>query len=697
MPFQRAKTELFGQWQNGNLVVSDEGESTGRRIWVHSGDGTDAGGYGGSPDRPVATLDYAMSLCTANEHDIIYVMPGHSETLTTLITCDIEGVRIVGLGAGDNRPQFTVNANIDGISITADNVTIENLYFNEGTAAHPSNINVAAGFCTLRNIHMDAGTNEIDAITATAAAEKLTVEDCVWIVTADGPDDFVLFEGVVDLPIIRRNHLVGCDGTNAVDDGILNFGGQAITNAVVMDNVFDGADQVTTVMADVASLVGDCVAGNRYAGSATDADTVTTSTAALSDDAITAAKIADNAIDAGAIAAAAIDAATFAADALQAMQDEAEDALEGENLDHVAKTAVANNADMTTEITDGTILSNILTKGSDTSDYDPATDSLEMLSDKAGGFSGDGGANQDDSVKASLDLAHTDLDAILADTGTDGVAIADGYITSAKFGASAIDSTVIAAGAIDAAAIAAGAIDADAIADDAIDAASIATGAFTADAFAANAIVAATLNADCITNAKIADDAIAAENLATGALTADAFAADAIVAATLATGVLTSDAFAASAAEYTCDGVVVTRATAALPQTAAGALFTVTGHVLLKRIIGVVTTAIGNVPNVVHLQLNSTGAGATTDLCLAGGGLDIDNDAADTTYEITGTVGDAMVATTNLPKNPAQLLDILLVPGSLEIETAGSDGGGGRVRWSATYVPMEAGAKMEAA
>ncbi|MHC4867689.1 MAG: hypothetical protein ACYTEX_26765, partial [Planctomycetota bacterium] len=53
-----------------------------------------------------------------------------------------------------------------------------------------------------------------------------------------------------------------------------------------------------------------------------------------------------------------------------------------------------------------------------TYDFDNTTDSLEALSDKAGGFSGDGGANQDDSVKASLDLAHTDLDAILADTIT---------------------------------------------------------------------------------------------------------------------------------------------------------------------------------------------------------------------------------------------------------------------------------------
>ena len=42
------------------------------------------------------------------------------------------------------------------------------------------------------------------------------------------------------------------------------------------------------------------------------------------------------------------------------------------------------------------------------------------------------------------------------------------------------------------------------------------------------AITAAKLGADCITNAKIADDAIAAENLATGAITSDALAASAV-------------------------------------------------------------------------------------------------------------------------------------------------------------------------
>lgn len=56
--------------------------------------------------------------------------------------------------------------------------------------------------------------------------------------------------------------------------------------------------------------------------------------------------------------------------------------------------------------------------------YNNSTDSLEMLSDKMGGFSGDGGAAQDDSVKASLDLAHTDLDAIIVQGTQAGTQIA---------------------------------------------------------------------------------------------------------------------------------------------------------------------------------------------------------------------------------------------------------------------------------
>lgn len=367
------KTALFSNAQPGGVyVIADAPEHPGNIWFVDSGhdNKADSVGAGGSPDRPLATIDYAIGLCTASNGDVIYVAPGHAETLTAAITCDVAGVKIVGLGEGALRPQLTVAANgIDGITVTADNVTIENLYFNEATVASAAaNINIAADSCTVRRVHMDMGANDRDGFTITAAGERPTIEDCTAKVTANGPDTWITFEGVIDRPIVRRNIIIASDGTDPFDDHILDFGGLAITNPIVIDNVFDGADQAVNSIDDAGAVVGDVFSGNRSGGSAVDGDTVTSSTATLADDGITAAKIN----------AAAIEAAAFAADALAAFEAEAEDALEGENLDHLAKTATAG-ADMTAEVTDGSILSRILTATADTSDYDASTDSLEAL------------------------------------------------------------------------------------------------------------------------------------------------------------------------------------------------------------------------------------------------------------------------------------------------------------------------------
>lgn len=73
----------------------------------------------------------------------------------------------------------------------------------------------------------------------------------------------------------------------------------------------------------------------------------------------------------------------------------------------------------------------------------------------------------DDLVDTEIAAVKTVVDAILADTGTDGVVIADGGITAAKIADNAIDAASIAAGAITSAKFAAGAIDAASIATDA--------------------------------------------------------------------------------------------------------------------------------------------------------------------------------------------------------------------------------------
>uniref|UniRef100_A0A6M3XL26 Uncharacterized protein n=1 Tax=viral metagenome TaxID=1070528 RepID=A0A6M3XL26_9ZZZZ len=187
---------------------------------------------------------------------------------------------------------------------------------------------------------------------------------------------------------------------------------------------------------------------------------------------------------------------------------------------------------------------------------------------------------------------------------------------------------------------------------------------------------------------------IATTSFVAGAIDATALGADAITNAKIADGALAAEQFALSAGEKTTDGIVVTRATAALPQTAAAAIFTVTGLVLVKRIVGYVSTVIGSVANATKLVGNSTGAGASTDLCAT---VELNAAAVDSRLEITGTFINAMVKTVDIPAALTQAANLVIPPGTIDLNCAGSDGGTGRIRWSVTYVPLETGAQIVAA
>ena len=127
-----AKTPLFSRQQPGGVfTIVNETLTTGEFFFVHSGTGTDSVGGGRNPDVPLATLDYAIGLCTANKGDMIYVMPGHAESLTAAaaIACDIAGISIIGMGVGDNRPVFTFAStdNAATWTVSADDVRIANI------------------------------------------------------------------------------------------------------------------------------------------------------------------------------------------------------------------------------------------------------------------------------------------------------------------------------------------------------------------------------------------------------------------------------------------------------------------------------------------------------------------------------------------------------------------------------------------
>lgn len=138
-------------------------------------------------------------------------------------------------------------------------------------------------------------------------------------------------------------------------------------------------------------------------------------------------------------------------------------------------------------------------------------------------------------------------------------------------------------------------------------------------------------------------------------------------------------------------GQKVSKATATLPQTTDGALFTITGgRILLLLIVGEVTVVIQTQANSTKLKLNPSATGADQDLCA---GLDITADAVGELYTISGTVGDALRSDLLIGLGMAEPL--ILSEGSIELDCAASNTGS--VAWDLYYIPLDDGATVVSA
>ncbi len=140
-------------------------------------------------------------------------------------------------------------------------------------------------------------------------------------------------------------------------------------------------------------------------------------------------------------------------------------------------------------------------------------------------------------------------------------------------------------------------------------------------------------------------------------------------------------------ASFTSVPQTVQRATATTPQGTASNLFTVTGRVLIDQIIGEVTVEIGAGANNTKLVSNPT-VGADVDLCAV---VDIDGDAVGTLLHITGTVANAMIATTS-GAFEAQSNSLMVSAGTIDLNCTGSTAGS--IKWTVIYRALDSGSSV---
>lgn len=158
--------------------------------------------------RVFQTLDAAVSAATADRGDVIFVMPGHAETISSAgaITLDVGGVKIIGLGTGTARPTFTLDtAATADIVVSDDDISIENCVFVAGFAdiANVFDLGAAKNF-TLKNCEFKASAADLNFLaivgtnTTDNAADGLTIKGCKWVEADLATTSFVDVDADID-------------------------------------------------------------------------------------------------------------------------------------------------------------------------------------------------------------------------------------------------------------------------------------------------------------------------------------------------------------------------------------------------------------------------------------------------------------------------------------------------------------------
>jgi len=234
------RSPLFSRKQSGGVFsVVNETLTTGNIYYVDSGQTTTGGtgaSYGRNPDAPFTTVAAALAQCTAANGDMIFVMPGHAETLTTAMNISTAGVSIIGLGNGDNRPIITSTATAAPTwNVRAHDIRISNIKFYNNTTYTTyarTLMRIAADDIEVSNCEFNQNRQMLYTVKI-LSGNKVAIKDCVFINTTHDN------AGVAG---IKAQH------------AILNIGG---TNVLVKNCRFN--DEI----ADAAHKWKVCVAGGK--------------------------------------------------------------------------------------------------------------------------------------------------------------------------------------------------------------------------------------------------------------------------------------------------------------------------------------------------------------------------------------------------------------------------------------------------
>lgn len=260
---------------------------SGKVFWVDSNTGSD--GNEGTQLRPWATVKNVVAKVTtgsagyqpkAGRGDVVFVRAGHTETISdnTSYALSVSGIQIVGIGAGNLRPTFTLDtATTTTINVSADGINFTNCLFIANFAAIASvfTLTTAKDFglfnCEFRDTSSVLNFVKIVTTGATTnAADGLKISGCRRIgLGATAATALVGMAGINDRLEISSNYV----SHNATTAGslVINASNKYVTNALILNNLVLTPSTTATAQLINAPAAGNTgfIDGNRYRGGST--------------------------------------------------------------------------------------------------------------------------------------------------------------------------------------------------------------------------------------------------------------------------------------------------------------------------------------------------------------------------------------------------------------------------------------------
>jgi hypothetical protein len=221
-------------------------------------------GKGRTPSAPFSTIQAALNACTADQGDVVIVLPTHQEIVTGAagISLAKDGVKVLGVGDGRNRPRIVfTTAAAASLDITAARCTLENLVLVSTIDAQTAMVNISTADCVIKGCEIqlgDASTQAALGILTTAGANRLRVEgNHIHGGTTAGTTAALRLVGG-DGIVIQDNIITGAFGTTGVISNITTAATMlVIRNNVLMNDTADGNNILILVEATTTGIIAD--------------------------------------------------------------------------------------------------------------------------------------------------------------------------------------------------------------------------------------------------------------------------------------------------------------------------------------------------------------------------------------------------------------------------------------------------------